>query len=546
MTVVAPDPATRPEPDQDRRLRRDLGFWSLTGVAFGGIIGSGWLFGAFYAAALAGPAAVLSWIIAGVAVMLIAVVLIELGAGTPQAGGMVRWPLLANGPLAGNLIGWAMLLAVASTMAAQTSAIVQYADRYLPGLYVDDAMSAEGKVVGAVLLAALVLLNSFGVKLFARLNLLVTVIKVAVPLITVVTLLLSSFHPGNVSAGGGLAPQGWSAVLTAIAGGGIIYALNGFAAPIELSAEARNPRRDIPRAVLTAIGLSVVLNVVLQVTFVLAVPSERLGPGGWAGLSFASPYGELALLLNLGWLATVIYADAVLSPSGSTYVIVAAGGRETYAVAKNGGLPKLFTHVDEGAGVPRNALALNFVLSMVCLLPSSRWQQIIAVVGVLALLTYSLCTVAAATFRTAAPERLAGWVRGLGWILPLGFVVAAELVYWSGWHTLRVALPVLLGTVLLFAALRRGQLDVVAEVRRGTWLLVYLVWLLVLSGLGTFGGMGAIPAPWDTLAVALCGLGTYRWGVRSGVAYLTDQRAPDAVGSEDPGRPPEAGAGTPR
>ncbi|MEU1021178.1 APC family permease [Streptomyces sp. NPDC005904] len=519
MTATATGPGTRPKPGQDGNLRRELGFWSLTGVAFGGIIGSGWLFASFAGAQAAGPAAVISWVIGGASLTLIALVLIELGAGTPEAGGMVRWPRLANGPLAGTLIGWTMLLAVASTMAAQASAIVQYANRYLPGMYEGDALTVKGRLAGASLLLLLVILNWFGVKLFARLNLLVTVVKICVPLLTVVALLVSSFHPGNVSAGGGFAPYGWSAALTAIASAGIVYAIDGFASPIELSAEAKNPRRDIPRAVLTAIGLSVLLHIVLQLTFIFAVPPDALG-SGWRGLTFASPFGELALLLNLSWLAAVVYADAVFSPGGSTYVTVAAGSRETYAVAKNEALPRRFAVVSQRVGVPRNAMALNYVLSVVVLLPSSGWRDIITVVGALALLSYSLCSVAAGTFRAAAPERLAGWVRGLGWIAPAGFVVASELVYWSAWENLRIALPELLAAVVLFAVLRRHRLNLGAELRTGAWLLGYLAWLLLLSAFGSFGGTGLIPAPWDTVAVALCALSTYRWGVRSGAAYL--------------------------
>lgn len=519
MTTTSTGPAAPTGTAEDGKLRRHLGYWSLTGVAFGGIIGSGWLFGSFYGAQAAGPAAVFSWVIGGLALTLIALVLIELGAGSPEAGGLVRWPLLANGPLAGTLIGWAMLLAVSSTLAAQASAIVQYADRYLPDAYGDGELTPTGKVLGACLLLALVALNWFGVKLFARLNLLVTAIKVMVPVLTVVALLLSSLHPGNIEAGGGFAPYGWPAVLTAIASAGIIYGLDGFASPIELSAEARNPRRDIPRAVLTAIALSMLLHVVLQLTFVLAVPTESLA-GGWGGLSFSSPFGELAILLNLSWLAFVVYADAVFSPSGSTFVIVAAGGRETYAVAKNKALPRRFAQVNSQAGVPRNAMALNFVLSMVFLLPSSGWQQIIGVVGVLAVLTYSLCTVAAGTYLLAAPERLAGWVRGLRWIAPAGFVVGSELIYWGSWPNLRIALPLLMASVALFAVLRRGELHLATELRTGAWLIGYLAWLLALSGVGSFGGAGWLPAPWDTVVVAVLGAATYRWGVRSGAAFL--------------------------
>jgi amino acid transporter len=512
--VPSPSPSAPPGPPaDDHRLRRELGFWSLTGIAFGGMIGSGWLFGAAYAAQVAGPAALLSWPIAGLAMGLIGLVLAHLGATRPQAGGMVQWPAAASGAVVGATISWAVLLSVASALAAEASAIVQYSSRYLPAFTTDGSLTGAGLVAASVLLLALVALNWFGVRLFARVNLAVTIAKIAVPVLTIAALLWSSFRPENLTAAGGFAPNGWSAALAAVAGAGIVYTFNGFAAPVELSSEARNPRRDLPRAVLTAIGLAVVLYTVLQLVFLLALPASELRHG-WSGLSFESPFGQLALLLNLGWLATVIYADAVVSPAGAASVFVASGARETYAVAKNGLLPSSLAAVHPRAGVPRRAMAANFVLSLIFLTPFRGWQDIIAVVGVLSLLAYSGCAVAAGTWHSLDTAKNAGGLPAMGLIAPAGFVVASLLIFWAGWEHLRVALPMTLLAVLLHAVRRPAGL--LTDLRLGAWFLSYEALLLIVSAVSSFGGSAALPAPWDTLAVGLGALAIYRWAIRSG------------------------------
>jgi amino acid transporter len=81
----APEIAT-----EEGRLRRDLGFAGLTSIGFSNIVGSGWLFAAMYAAQIAGPASLLSWVGAGLLCALVALVMVELGASRPEGGGTVR------------------------------------------------------------------------------------------------------------------------------------------------------------------------------------------------------------------------------------------------------------------------------------------------------------------------------------------------------------------------------------------------------------------------------------------------------------------------
>lgn len=523
------DEAGAPEVQaQERRLRRELGFWGLTGIGFSNIVGSGWLFAAMYAAQTAGPASLLSWVGAGLLCALVALVMIELGASRPEGGGTVRWPLYASGPLVGTLVGWSVLLSVGGT-AAEISAIMQYAAHYLPDIYNGHTLTASGLALAAGLSVLLTALNWFAVRLFARLNNLVSVFKIVVPVVTVIALIASGWHSGRLTDHGGFAPYGYAACLTALAGGGIVYSVNGFQAPLDFSGETRHPRRTIPGAVLTGIGLAVAMYLALQVAYLFTVPENLLGTG-WKGVSFDSPFGQLALILNLHWLSSLLYADAVLSPGGSAYVGVAIDARHTYALAKNGTIPRYFMKVDERFGVPRRALVVNLVVIVVFLLPFGGWQDIVSVMGDMYLLIYAASAVAVAVFRAEPGGRTAGWVPGLRYIAPASFVVATEFVYWSGWGDLRLALPLVLGGLLIFLAMRRsGAPDgrsrpLLAELRTGAWLVAYLVVLTVLSWLGTFEGSGRLPAPYDSLTVAVVALGVFFWAVRSGVGHLTASR----------------------
>jgi amino acid transporter len=514
VAVEQADAAVR---EEEGRLRRHLGVWGLTAIGFSNIVGSGWLFASMYAAQIAGPAALLSWVAAGILCALVALVMVELGASRPEGGGTVRWPLYASGRLVGSVIGFSVLLSVGAT-SAELSAIIQYAGHYLPWVYAGDSITWGGVALATVLAIVLTALNWYGVKLFGRLNTLVTVVKIVVPLVTVVALLASGFDSTNLTGHGGFAPYGWGAVLAALAGGGIVYSVNGFQAPVDFSGEARDPRRTVPIAVLGSIALAVLLYLGLQLAFLGAVPQALLG-SGWSGVNFDSPFGELAVALNLQVVATVLYADAVVSPGGSAFVGVAIDARHTYALAKNRLLPRVLMAIDPRSGVPRRALALNLAVIVVYLLPFGGWQAIVGVMGDLYLLLYAAAAVAAEVFRRTEPDRLSGWVPGLRVIAPVSFVLASEFVYWSGFDHLRLALPLTLVGVPLFVLLWRTDRStpLLPELRRGAWLVAHLLLLTLLSGLGTFDGLGAIPAPWDTVVVAVVALAVFPWAVRSGV-----------------------------
>jgi amino acid transporter len=522
---------------EDHHLRRSLGYWQLTAVGFSGVIGSGWLLGAMYAAQAAGPEAIVSWAVGGGVLALIALVMAELGGARPEAGGLVRWPFYSNGRLVATIAGWGIWIAWATNPPSESAAMIQYMSKYVPGIFNGTSLTSLGVLLGIGIMAVFVLVNWFGIQLFARVNGALTVAKFVVPSITVIALFASGFHGGNFSSHGGFAPYGWAPGLSAIATAGIIYAFTGFQGPIDLSGEARNPRRDVPRAVLSSLAFSAVLYILLQVVFLGAVPGADL-VHGWHGVSFSSPYAELAVSLNLSWLSWVLYADAIGSPGGSALAFTAATGRESFAMAKNGFLPAAFVKVHSRSGIPRRALLVNFAIGIAFLLPLHSWQQIVAATGVLGLIAYALPAVSAIAFARAGA--FSGAPRWLKYVAPFAFVLATMIVYWAGWHELRIALPVLLVGAVVYAYQQWRSGEGWRDAGLGAWLVIYLALVLAVSAIGSvdFGGTGVIPAPWDTVAVAVIGLGAWTAGVRHGLSHLAAHPAPEPAGAAPGGAEP--------
>ena len=134
MTAELAQPLVGTPEDAARRLRRDIGFFGLLFASFGSIIGAGWLFGALYASSLAGPAAVISWVIGGAALMVLALTHAELGAMYPVAGGSARFPRYAFGNLIGFTSGWIAFLGAVTVAPIMVEATLLYTSNYVSSL----------------------------------------------------------------------------------------------------------------------------------------------------------------------------------------------------------------------------------------------------------------------------------------------------------------------------------------------------------------------------------------------------------------------------
>src|SRR5207248_2794559 len=213
-----------------RKLRRDVGFFGLLFISFGSIIGAGWLFGALYASSLAGPAAVISWVIGGGAVTV--------------------------GPI-------------------MVQATLLYTSNYVSSLTTISGgrpvLTVQGYFAAAALLLLFCTINILGVRWLAETNMIAVCWKLLIPVVTVIALIATSAHGENFTSAGGFMPYGWKGVFLAISSGGVIFACLGFEQAVQLGGETRNPRRNIPFAIIGAMIVAIVLYLALQVAFILAL-----------------------------------------------------------------------------------------------------------------------------------------------------------------------------------------------------------------------------------------------------------------------------------
>jgi amino acid transporter len=361
------------------------------------------------------------------------------------------------------------------------------------------------------------------VKVFAHSNTAITLFKLIVPAATGVALIAGGFHPQNFRVGtsGPAQVLDFAAVLNAVATAGIVFSFNGFQSPVNLAGEARNPARSVPIAVLGSIALAAVVYVLLQVAYLGAVPPELLARAGWHGIDLRSPFAELALLLNLHWLAMLLYADAFISPSGTGITYTASTARMIYGMQRNGTLPAILGRLEPRYGVPRPAMWLNLAVSFLFLFFFRGWGKLAAVISVATIISYLTGPVSALVLRrTAADVQRSLRLPVLPLISGSAFVFATELLYWAKWPLTGgvILLVVVALPIYFYYQARASWRDFARQLAGAWWMIVYLPVIAAVSWAGSarFGGRDYLPWGWDLLVVALLGLAFFLWGVRSG------------------------------
>ncbi|WP_406499563.1 APC family permease [Streptomyces sp. NBC_00846] len=525
-------------------LRREIGLIGLIWASEGSIIGSGWLFGALFAAQAAGTAALISWGIGALAIIVLAFVHAELGAMYPVAGGTARFPHYAFGSAAGASFGWFSWLQAVTVAPIEVMASLNYLSVHAPWVQTGkNHLTPAGYGLAVAFMAFFVVVNFFGIKWLAHTNSVATWWKVAVPVFTIIVLATTTFHGSNFGYQG-FAPFGAKGVLSAISTSGIIFALLGFEQADQLAGESRNPARDIPRAVIGSILIGALVYVALQVVFIAALPHSAFAHG-WADLSFsgkAGPFAGLATSVGLGWLATLLYIDAVVSPSGTGLVYTTATSRVSYGLSRNGYVPAVFERTTR-RGVPWFSLLFAFVVGLIVFLPFPTWQKLVGFVTSASVLMYAGAPLAFGCLRKQDPDRPRPYrLPGGTFWAPVAFIVSNLIIYWAGWDTLwRLGVAIVLGYLLLggSALLKLNPRVPHMDWWSAQWLPVYLVGMGLISWQGGFcstgpaskascGATDALPLWWDIALIAAFSLVIYFWAQ---AVRLPDEETQEYIGS---------------
>lgn len=198
------------------QLSRRISPMTLFMLSMNGIIGSGWLFAPLYAAKIAGPASIFSWMIGGLATMIIAFTFAELASMLPIAGGTAHIPQLSHGAFASFILSWIAWLTALILAPIEVQAVLQYAALYFPVLMRDvsgiPVLSMWGYLWAAILMIGLCLINILSYRGLVRFNFILFVFKFTVILLTIVAIIRAKFIPTNFS--------GMTDAATSFCGGG--------------------------------------------------------------------------------------------------------------------------------------------------------------------------------------------------------------------------------------------------------------------------------------------------------------------------------------
>jgi amino acid transporter len=499
-------------------LERGVGFLGLLWASETSIIGSGWLFGALGAATLAGPSAIIGWVLGSVIILVLALVHAELGGLFPVSGGTSRFPHYAFGSFAGATFGWASYLQAATVAPIEVLAAIQYLStaHWARNFFhaSADAGSAGGTLHGwgylaaAIMMLIFVIVNIAGIRQFARINNAITSWKVAIPVITILVLLIGHFHPSNFgSAGGGFFPKHGAikAILLTLPAG-IIFSLLGFEQAVQLGGESKNPGRDLPRAVILSILIGSAIYILIQIAFIGALaPSVLHANGGWFGLGAstsptatalaAGPFFTLVSIAGISWLATVLRIDAVVSPGGTGLMYETASARLSYGLSKNGFVPTAFENVS-ASRVPVFGVLIATLVGVLFLLPFPSWAKLVGIVTSASVFMYAGAPVALGAMRRQKPDLPRSYRLPAAEILsPLAFAGAGWVILFSGWQTYSTLVLALLlgyGLIWLNYVFKLNPRAPAMDWEAAPWIITWIVGMGIISYLSSFGPGGII------------------------------------------------------
>lgn len=493
-------------------MKRTISTPALLFASISAILGSGWLFAAFYTSILAGPSAMISWIIGGGIVIVIAFVFAELSAMIPIMGSSTRIPQYTHGTLVSFIFSWMIWLSYMAIVPTEVQAVIQYLSYYFPTLvHANGGLTHLGYVAATVLMFFVSTLNIFSLRWLLRCNNALTILKLILPLaISIIILLeiLTATHRVHVPYAHFM-PFGLHGMLAAVTSGGIVFAFNGFKQACEMAGEAKNPSRSIPFAIVGSVVICLILYLILQIAFLMSLTHHNLTQG-WAHLLLSgnqSPFVSIVNQDRLSWLVPIIYVGAIVAPLAAALMYANSSARSLFGKSSNGYLPAFLQKLSP-QGNPVYAIIVNFFLGMCLFAPLPGWDKMVTFLTSLMAVSYAIAPVCLMTMRKQLPDM----PRPIKLPFPalwsfLAFYFCTLLTYWSGWFIVsKLSISLVISLAILFIyhfGSKRGR-QIVFNWRESIWVWPYFIGITVISYYGEFnGGRDVITFGWDFVTIAL-------------------------------------------
>ena len=457
----------------DQRLKRALGATNLTALGIGAIIGTGiFVLTGTVAAQNAGPAVVLSFVLAGVASIFAALCYSEFASLVPMAGSAYTYGYATLGELFAWIIGWDLILEYALGAVTVSIGWSGYVVSFLRdiGINIPPALSAargtlitlaDGTQVTAIfnlpaviIIAIITLLLVIGIRESATVNNVIVFVKVAVVLLfifgAVHAVNPANWHPFIPPTTGARGHFGWSGVTQ---GAGIVFfAYIGFDAVSTAAQEAKNPQRDMPIGIIGSLLVCTVLYI--------AVSAVATGIVPYLQLDVPDPIAVAADHAGLGWMSAVIKLGAIAGLSSVILVMLLGQSRIFWTMADDGLLPEFVSRVHPKFCTPWiTTILTGIVVAIFAALFTVREAGSLVSIGTL--LAFVIVSIGVLVLRIREPHLPRTFKTPAVWVVaPLGALSALYLMIALPWRTWeRLIIWFVIGMVIyFFYGVRRSKL----------------------------------------------------------------------------------------
>ncbi|ANN19612.1 amino acid permease [Amycolatopsis orientalis] len=445
--------------DNGGGLHRTLGLRQLTAIGVGGIIGAG-IFSLAGAVAneKAGPAVLISFLIAGIASAAAAFSYAEFAGLIPRAGSAYTYGYTVLGEIVGWFIGWDLLLEYTAIVAVVAIGISGYFNELLgyldiklplwmlgaPGTEKADVASGSYKInLFAVLLCLLIafILNQ-GMKNAARFETLLVYLKVGLVLLVIV---VGVFHI-NTDNYSNFFPFGLSGAFTGAAT--VFFAVFGYDAMSTAAEESTDSQKHMPKAIIYSLAISMVLYVLACLVLTGMVNYKDIDSEAAFSSAFAG--------IGMKWLGLIIAVGAIIGITTVLFTFLMGASRVGYSMSRDGLLPKWFGKTHPVRKVPsRMTWVLGIASAVIAgLLPIGEAAELTNI-GIL--LAFVVVCVAVIVLRYKQPDLPRSFkTPGMPVVPIIGVVFSIWLITFLNYHTwLRFAAWFGLGLIIYFAYSRR-------------------------------------------------------------------------------------------
>ncbi len=493
-------------------MKRSVTTFTLLLTSVSAILGSGWLFSAYYTAQNAGPAALFSWVIAGFSVMFVAFVFAELNAMLPVMGASTRIPQITHGTLVGFMYSWIIWVCYAAIPPTEVQAVIQYLSFYYPNLvFAAGGLTKDGYVLATILMIVMSAFNAFSLRWLLRCNTTLTLMKIIVPVLIIVFIFVYYFNAHHIihPAESSFMPMGAKGMLTAISAGGIIYAFNGFTQACELGGAVKRPAVALPIAIIGSVFLTMLIYVGLQVAFLTSLEPHNL-IHGWQHMSLSGGNSPLAAILHqdgFQWLIPILFAGAIIGPLAAGLIYASGAAQSLRSKSINGYLPS-FLQILSRQHTPIYAIGVNFIIGMMMFAPLPGWNKMISFLTSLMTLTYTIGPICLIALRDQVPNQKRPLRLPFATLWgTVAFYICTVFSYFNGWEIIsKLGLSFAAGLIILliYRACSKDARKIDLHWRASIWIWPYIGGLTLISYFGSIGtGRNILTFGYDLIVIAV-------------------------------------------